>query len=677
MPKRPIRADDLLRIEFLGDPQIHPDGTKILYSKKQIIKNKMVGQLFTVDLEGRSQQWTHGTEGAGGGRWSPDGQFIAFISGREEKKAQIYLLPTAGGEARRLTDLPEGSLGSFKWSPDGRWIAATFRETAPEWTQAAAEERKKENASTPPRIHETAFYRLDGDGYFDQQRHQVYLINVASGETKVLYDQCPVGWYGFDWMPDSRELVIVHTMNQLPWAEAPNDQFVRVQIEDGQVWKLEGLGAGERAEPKVSPDGRWIAYLGVEGADDPFAVHNTRLYILPCEGGTPRCLSDQDDYCLAVMGLSDTKDAYGFAMLEWTPDSQGLYVSVGWHGETQLGFVQLDRARVEILTSGQHTITAGNLSRDGERLACLWGTATRLAEVGVLDIGTSGSQLEPRVLTRWNQAFHDEIILSEPEEFWVETPDGTSVHAWVMKPVGYLEPKRYPAVLEIHGGPHAAYGWNFFHEFQLLAAEGYAVVFSNPRGSKGYGEAFANAIRGAWGDRDWEDIQAVTRWMQHCPYIHPGQMGIMGGSYGGYMTNWAIGHCHDWKAAITDRCVSNVVSESGNSDFPWSPDAYWAGAGFGSWDRIEARWKSSPISTFDQVQTPLLIIHSDGDLRCNVEQAEQVFTALQVQGVESRFVRYPASTSHGMSRSGPPDLRLHRLGEIVAWWRKHLKGETR
>lgn len=672
MPKRPIKAEDLLRIEFLGDPQISPDGQHILFAKRlvNIEKNKYVGNLFTVDLDGKVIQWTQGEGGAGMGRWSPSGDRIAFVSGREEKQAQIFVIPSTGGEARKLTTLPEGSIGEIKWSPDGKTIAFTFRETAAEWTQKAAKEREASGKSIPPRTIDSAWYRLDGDGYFDNQRYAVYVVDTDSGEHRKLYDKCSLGFYSLDWSPDSKELALIHTVNKNLWADPPNDQIFRVTVADGQAWKLEGLPRGEKNTVKWSPDGKTLAYLGDDSESDPWGIHNTKLFTVPADGGQPTCLSREDDYCLTVMGLSDTKDSYGFAMLEWSPDSKAIYVSVGWHGETQLGFVQVDKGRIEILTKGQHTILASNLSRDGEKVACLWGSATKLNEVAFIDLNDVDH--EPRVLTHFNQAFHDEIKLVEPEEMWLESTDGWKVHAWVMKPVDYLEPKRYPAVLEIHGGPHAQYGWAFFHEFQLLAAEGYVVVYSNPRGSKGYGEAHCAAIRGAWGDRDWEDIQTVTRWMQHQPYIHPGLLGTMGGSYGGYMTNWIVGHTNDFKAAITDRCVSNLVSMGGNSDFPINRDGYWVGSPWGDLEAISTLWKQSPIAYFDKVNTPMLIIHSEGDLRCNIEQSEQVFSALQVRGIDSRFVRYPVTTSHGMSRGGPPDLRLHRLGEIVTWWKKHL-----
>jgi len=198
------------------------------------------------------------------------------------------------------------------------------------------------------------------------------------------------------------------------------------------------------------------------------------------------------------------------------------------------------------------------------------------------------------------------------------------------------------------------------------------VVYSNPRGSKGYGEKHCAAIRGDWGNKDWDDIQAVLNHMMSLPFIDSKKMGVMGGSYGGYMTNWVVGHTTDFKAAITDRCVSNMVSMAGSSDFPFNKDGYFGGYPWGDLKAIESLWKQSPIAYFDKVKTPMLIIHSEGDLRCNIEQSEQVFYALKAQGIETRFVRYPVSTSHGMSRGGPADLRLHRLGEITSWWKKHL-----
>lgn len=671
MAKRPIKPEDLLTLQFVGDPQISPDGSRILYQHKSINdKNKYITNLFTVDVDRNIKQWTQGDGGAGHGRWSPDGKSIAFVSGRDkERKGQIWLIPTDGGEAKRLSSLPEGSLGGFKWSPDGKWIAFTFREVDPNWTEAALKERKENGLSTPPREIDDIWYRLDDDGYFLGMRHAVYLLEVSTGEHRKLYDADVMGFYSFDWSPNSKELAICHSANKRPMVEPSNDQIWRVDLE-GQAWKLEGLPKGDKQAVSWSPDGKWLAYLGVVDELDPWGVRNNRLWLVSAKGGKAKSLTDKDDYCLTVASLSDTKSFGGDALVAWSPDSKAIYVSVGWHGETQLGFVELDKpGQTQLLTKGHHAIGVGNLSKSGERFACVFGDATRPNEVGIYDL--SKDKNVPRTLTSLNKTWLEELKIAEPEEVWLDSTDGIKVQAWVMHPV---EPKskrmnRHPAVLQIHGGPHAQYGWAFFHEFQVLAAEGYVVVFSNPRGSKGYGEDFCAAIRGDWGNKDWEDIQTVTRWMQHQPFIHPGRLGVMGGSYGGYMTNWVIGHTHDFKAAITDRCVSNLVSMGGSSDFVSREDSYWKGCFYGD---IEKLWKDSPIAYFKGVKTPTLIIHSEGDLRCNVEQGEQVFSALQAQGVESRFVRYPPETFHGLSRSGPPDLRLHRLGEILKWWGKHL-----
>lgn len=668
MPKRPITADDLLDLIFVGDPQISPDGTRVLFTRKHTDreKNKYVTHLFTVDCEGNTKQWTNVEGGAGHGRWSADGRHIAFVSGREGKQSQIFIIATDGGEAKKLTSLPEGSIGDFKWSPDGSKIAFTYRETDPLWTEQAKKEREGKGLSTPPRVINTESYRLDGDGYYLDQRYAVYIVEVASGEHRKLYSGDRLGWYSFDWSPDSKELAIAHSVAERPMFDKANDGIFRVDM-DGNAWRLENLTKGNKENVRWSPDGKTLAWLGSEH-DDGWGVRNNRLWIAPADGSkAPTCLSDGDDYDLTVSTLSDTREVATDSVLEWSPDSRALYVSVGWHGQCQLGYSQIDKGGIELLTKGMHVLAIGNVSRDGEKIACLFGTPLKPNEVAVYDLSKHADT--PDVLTGFNRAFLEEVKLSEPSDMYLEAPDGNKTHAWVIYPIDYMEPKRYPAVLEVHGGPHAQYGWQFFHEFQLLAAQGYVVVYSNPRGSKGYGEDYCMAIKGDWGNKDWIDVETVMRWMQHQPYVSPGQMGIMGGSYGGYMTNWAVGHTNDFKAAITDRCVSNLATFGGNHDFIQSEDQYWPGIFFGD---IEALWKQSPIAYFKNVRTPMLIIHSEGDLRCNIEQSEQVHAALWHQGIECRFVRYPVSTSHGMSRGGPPDLRLHRLGEIVSWWARHL-----
>lgn len=670
MAKRGMKPEDLQNLVFLGDPQISPDGERILFSHKKVNqKNKYVTNLYSVDLDGKVQQWTQGDAGASVGRWSPDGSQIAFISGRDKPKQQIYLIPTNGGEAGKLTDLPEGSFGDYRWSRDGKWIAFLFRETHPDWTEEASKKREEKGLSTPARVIDDIWYREDGDGYFLGQRHSLYLVNTSNGDTKKIYKPGPLGSASFDWSPNSKELIVSHTARKRPMAETPNDQLWRVDLK-GKATMLKGLPEGDKTAARWSPDGKRIAYAGDVDKKDPWGVRNVKLYVVSADGGAPKCLTDKTDYCIAVMTLGDVKDAAADIVLDWAPDSKGLYIQVGWHGETQLGYVDAAKGGVQFLTKGKHLVTVGNMSKDGKRFACLFGHPTMLNEVAIL--GVSDKSSKPQVLTSFNKKFLDGISLSEPEEFWTTSTNGVKVQGWVMKPTNFRKGKKHQAILEIHGGPHTQYGLGFFHEFQVLASAGYVVVFSNPRGSKGYGEKFCAAIRGDWGNKDWDDIQAVKKWMEKQTYIDKKRMGVIGGSYGGYMTNWVIGHTTDFKAAITDRCVSNFVSMAGNSDFPFNKNGYFGGVAWGNLKQIEPLWKQSPIAYFEKVKTPTLIIHSEGDLRCNVEQGEEVFTALQQEGIPSRFVRYPQSTFHGLSRSGPVDLRVHRLHEILNWWKKWL-----
>jgi dipeptidyl aminopeptidase/acylaminoacyl peptidase len=336
---------------------------------------------------------------------------------------------------------------------------------------------------------------------------------------------------------------------------------------------------------------------------------------------------------------------------------------IGTKGETHFATISLDGG-IELHTEGKH-LFAGNSVHGGSVVGVL-STPTMVPELAVVEDLASGTI---RTLTSFNSGWHSAVDVRPAEEIWLDTPDNTKLHGWVIKPAGEGP---WPAVLEVHGGPHAQYGWAFFHEFQVLAAQGYVVVYTNPRGSTGYGEAHTKAIQGDWGTADWVDIQTATAWMKSQSFIDSTRMGVMGGSYGGYMTNWVIGHTKEYKAAITDRCVSNFVSMAGNSDFPMNKDGYFKGNAWGDLNDIKELWRQSPISFFKDVTTPTLVIHSAGDLRCNIEQGEQVYSALQQNGVPTRFVRYPASTSHGMSRSGPADLRQHRLNEIVSWWKRFL-----
>jgi len=667
--KRPVQPEDLLKFVFVGDPQMSPDGSRVLFTRKHVgDKNRYVTNLWIVGASGEAP--AHLTQGGqdGHGRWSTDGSRIAFIRGdRDRGTSQVFLIDVNGGEARALTTFPEGSIGAFKWSPDGRSIALTFRPTADDRTKRAEEERKATGASVPPRITEDLWYRLDGDGYFMSQRYAVHVVDAKTGAARRLFDRDDLGNYTFDWSPDSKRLAITanSTRNSLvkPW----NDDIFLVDASSGRAVKVPNLPSGPKSHVTFSPDGSRLAYAGREGDDGAYSTENLGLFVCDAKRGGATDVLARTDYCLLAATLSDAAEALFAPAIAWNPDGRRLFARVGWHGEGRIISVPSRGGKTTTHLRGRVDYALGTFDRSGRALSLVRGGPTTLPEIAVARVGSTSSKA--RVVTSLNRQLLSELDIAEPSPHWIKSADGTRVHVWVMRP---RRARRggVPAVLEIHGGPHGQYGEQFFHEFQVLASAGYAVFYSNPRGSKGYGRDHCAAIRGAWGTADWTDIQAVIKFMKSRSWVDSRRLGVMGGSYGGYMTNWVIGHTREFAGAITDRCVSNLVSMWGSSDFPERPDHYWKG---NAWDRPEASWASSPLRHLGNARTPTLIIHSEGDLRCNVEQGEQVFNVLRTHNVPARFVRYPSTTSHGMSRSGPPDLRLHRLHEILTWWKKYLR----
>ncbi|MHC4304875.1 MAG: S9 family peptidase [Planctomycetota bacterium] len=675
---RGITPEDLLRYQFVSDPQISPEGRHVVFVQKHVgEKNDYVKNLWLVSRVGtagrNSSVWGEPRQFTNGGkdtypRWSPDGSRIAFIGARDKHKPQVFAMSAEGGEATALTELPEGSIGAMRWSPDGQFIAISFRAQDPQWTQDAKKQREEKGLSDPPRVLDHWWYRLDGDGYFNGQRYQLYLVDAESGEHRVLYTKDTLGFFTFDFSPDSKQLIISSNTERRAGLKPWNDTLLRLNIATGKTTAIPGLPRGPKDSPKWSRDGKWIAYAGREGGvDGTYSTENLELWICDPVKGNGRSLTGGEDYCLMGMPISDTADIAFSPTFDWSPDSKRVYMQIGWHGEQHLASVRPGGGRITFHTKGARVHSFGNVSANGRTAVMAVGASTKLDEIHVAEL--SADRVTTSALTSFNAELLGELELSTPTSHWVKTPDGTKVQVWVLAPLGFKPGRKYPAVLEIHGGPHAQYGVGFFHEFQVLAAAGYAVFFSNPRGSKGYGRDHCAAIRGSWGAADWTDILAVTEFMKAQPHVDNRRMGVMGGSYGGYMTNWVIGHTNDFKAAITDRCVSNLVSMQGSSDYLEPPGSYWPG---NAWDSPEVLWEQSPLKYFGKVKTPTLIIHSEGDLRCNIEQAEQVFAALKLRNVATKLIRYPRSTSHGMSRGGPPDMRVHRLHQILSWWKKYL-----
>jgi dipeptidyl aminopeptidase/acylaminoacyl peptidase len=677
-----VVPEDILELRYVGRPHISPDGNRIVFSRRHVgAKNDYVSNVWIADADGRSEPklFTNGGRDSQP-QFSPDGRSVAFVRAREKENPQIWEIPADGGEARAVSNLPEGSIRDFAWSPDGHHLAVAFREQDAPWTESARKTREEKGLSEPPRVLDDWWYRLDGDGYFNARRHQLFLVDAERGKHRLVYGDDVLGGFSYAFSPDSKRIAIVSNRDPKALVKSWKDELLLLEIDGGRIQPLSNVPEGRKGQVAWSPDGRWLAYAGrTDGAGGAHDTENLELLVCDPRNGRVRSLTAQTDYCLAAATLTDTGEVDFNARFEWAPDSQSLVVKIGWHGESHAARIGLD-GKLAFLTQGASDHDFGNISHDGRRMPFVRSTATRPPEVFVGDLTARRARL--RAISKFNGPWTRRRAIAPIESHWITSADGTRVQVWAMWPPADGRTSRRqgtqragrrarrPAVLEIHGGPHGQYGVGYFHEFQVLAAHGYAVFFSNPRGSKGYGRDFCAAIHGAWGTVDWDDVRGVTGFMKEHPGVDAARMGVMGGSYGGYMTNWAIGHTHDFAAAITDRSVSNVVSMGGTSDFVDEPDRYFPG---NFWDRAEARWEQSPIKYIGNAKTPTLIIHSEGDLRCNIEQAEQVFSALKLLDVETRFIRYPRSTSHGMSRGGPPDLRIHRLHQILEWLNKYLK----
>ncbi|MAI67336.1 MAG: hypothetical protein CMJ26_05620 [Phycisphaerae bacterium] len=667
--KKLITPEELDNLISVGDPQISPDGSQILYTRKSVkdgVNNRTIWVTPTKGVKKPRELTTNGKDGMP--RWSPDGAQFAFVrSGKSG--AQIYTIDMDGGEAQQLTDFPEGSISDMQWSPESDTLAVSYRKTEEVHTNAAAEKRKETKESDPPIITESAWYRLDGDGYFGHARYQLHIVDITTGEYKNIWSKDTMGFFSYCWSPKGKKIAIATNTSKNALTDSRPTKIVVYDVAHGNNITLPNCTKGPKDAITWSPNGKYLAWAGREGHESTYSTQNLELYVASATKGNAKSITSDIDQCLMAVTLSDTGEVAFGSQIKWTSDSKNLLVKIGRRGEEQICSIPRNGGTLKELTSGNAIHSMGNCASDGKTVALMIGSAVAPPEIYAGKLSTN--KLSTKQVSFENTGWCNDHAIANPKEKWITSKDNTKIHCWIMDPPKETKlNKSKPAVLQIHGGPHCQYGWMFFHEFQCLASAGYTVIYCNPRGSKGYGRDHCNAIRNDWGGADWVDMQAVITMMQKNKNINSKNMGVMGGSYGGYMTNWIVGHTNDFRGAITDRCVSNLVSMGGNSDFAEKEDGYFGG---NFWSRPEDRWRQSPIAHFGNVETPMLIIHSEGDLRCNIEQSEQVFAALQLRGIESRFVRYPKSTSHGFSRGGPPDLRKHRLSEILSWWKRQLQ----
>lgn len=674
--KRPMEVDDLYKIVKIEEPHVSPDGKWVAFVKVTMDKmeNGYKRHIWLAATDGsKVYQLTRSGKDMHP-RWSPDGKTLAFTSVRGDKP-QIFLLPmdALSGEARQLTSLQNGAVLP-EWSPDGQQIAFL--------SSSLAEERAKEDSDEKPeppadqldgkhrkeRHDQDEKKRLDpytmtripyreGTSFRDGRFSQVYVISTSEGDdvkprrlTDRDADHIPPKW-----SVDGQALYVAHAVNVEDDQPFNFTGIYRLDLETGTEMRMTDDTESAFA-PLPSPNGQWLAYIHYPRRryfmDGQVPA---RLTIRPAEGGEARTLNLEFD-----RSIDD------FA---WLSDSSGLVFASPSMGDGWVFKVVLESGSITSLASAG-TFRASEISLSDEGGVAF--AASMPSNPGELFWLAPGKEVH-QALTDFNAQWLKDVVVQETHEMWFDSPSGKKIQGWYILPVGYEEGEQYPLALNIHGGPRAMWGpseASMFHEWQLHAASGYAVFYCNPRGAEGYGEQFMRDLHRAWGDVAMDDIMTGVDLLLEKGFVDVERMAVTGGSYGGYMTAWIVGHTDRFKCAVTQRGVYNLTSFYGTSDVP---SLITSDFDVEPWEDPELLWHHSPLAYAHKVNTPLLIIHSENDYRVPIEQAEQLFAFIRrATDTPVEMVRYPRD-GHELSRSGEPEHRVSRLNRMVEWFDRYCK----
>lgn len=681
--KRPMSVEDLYKIRNVEEPRISPDGKWIAYVRVDVDKvtNDYKRNIWLIPASGGEPlQLTRGEKDFQP-RWSPDGSTLAFTSARGGKP-QIFLLPVAmpGGEARTLTSMPNGAT-SPEWSPDGTRIAfassmdAAEREKEDSGESEETPQDKLEGKHRTERREEDEKKRYDpfvmwripyraGTRFLDGRYSQIYLAPVAADLgaeeskprrlTDIDADHEPARWSADgEYLYTSRQIDVT---DDEPFRQ---NGIYRIRVEDGQT-ELISDADFSGFSPRPSPDGKWLAYArlprtgkGESGRGITESI--LRLTVMPAAGGDARDLNRELDRSVTAM--------------DWQPDSSAIIFSVDKDGTSPIYRAPLGSGRVDVMTSGLFCVREMHVGPSGA-VACVVGKPDNPGEIYYLPEGDDQIQQ----YTEHNREFLEEVIVQETHEMRFQSPSGVEIQGWYILPVGYKEGEKYPLALNIHGGPHVMWSsceHTMFHEWQLHAAQGYVVFFCNPRGGDGYGEEFRASLHAAWGDVAYEDIMAGVDTLLERGFVDENRMAVTGGSYGGYMTAWIVGHTDRFAAAVSQRGVYNLISFYGTSDVPSLISGEFDTE---PWEDHELLWKHSPLAYAQNIKTPLLLIHAENDYRVPIEQAEQLFAFVRRSGGTVKMIRFPRD-GHELSRSGEPKHRVDRLTHMVEWFDEYCQPE--
>jgi dipeptidyl aminopeptidase/acylaminoacyl peptidase len=673
--KRPITIEDLFRLTTLEDPRISPDGRWIVYVQATMdrVENTYKRNLWLAPIEGGDPfQISHSGKDSQP-RWSPDGRWLAFTSGRGEKP-QIFSLPIDGiGEARQITNHPNGATNAA-WSPDGKTIAfvgqISIEEEADEdrgkvdpapASKFEAAQRKDQRAENErlrfePRRVRSIPYRA-GTSYVDDRFSHLYVIDAQDREAKAR--RITAGEYHHSeaaWTPDSASILTAradHPSADEPWRV---EQVYRIRVKDGRIQQIT-KDEYAYSIPKPSPDGAWIAC--VRGPREMGSRSILRLAVIPAGGGKAIDLNVELDRSVHV-------DGRPWSAFHWTADSRSLIFMADDHGNTEVYQADL-QGRVDKIIAAR--MQAEDI--DAHPLGGIAFAASTPANPSELYYQAPGVEKTVQ-MTQANTDFLKEVIVQPTKEIHFRAEGGPEIQGWYLLPVDYQQGKKYPLAFTIHGGPHVMWGpsaRSMWLEWQFYAARGYVAFYSNPRGGDGYGEAFMGSIYGQWGSPDYIDLMAGVDAMLDKGFIDKKKMAVTGGSYGGYMTAWIIGHTDRFACAFSARGVYNLISFTGTTDIPTFTKEE---MGVDIWEDHELLWQCSPLAYAQHIKTPLMIKHGENDFRVPIEQAEQLYRAVRHSGGTVEFIRY-ARDGHELSRSGEPLHQESRLNEMIDWFDRYCK----
>lgn len=653
-PTRIFQGRDLFGLQYAADPQIRPDGRIVAYSRMSfdIMNDRGRSSIWLIDTEtGTQTPVVTGSGSHNSPRWSPKGDRLAYVSTVEDGRPQLFVRWMQTGQTARLAELLDGP-DSLTWSPDGKWIAFTM--FAPDSKSPLGEAPPKpENAQWAPPLEVITdiTYRADGAGYLKPGYTHVYVVPAEGGTPRQLTFGAFNEGGPLSWAPDSSYIVATGNRGENWRREPVNTELYRISLADGAIAQLTRRN-GPDTNGRVSPDGKSIAYLSFE--DKLMGYQGLELHLMNADGSDSRSLTASLDRSIDNV--------------EWTPDGRGLYIQYDDHAITKVARVGLN-GRIESVAQGlsgsaldrPYTGGAFTVASNGT-IAFTSGSGSRPSDVSIARGGRS------KQLTNLNDALLGFKTLGEVQPLKVSSSfDQRAIDAWLVLPPDFDRNKKYPLILEIHGGPFAAYSPRFATDYQLYAAAGYVVLYTNPRGSTSYGYEFANLIHHKYPGNDYDDLMSAVDAAIAQGFVDANNLFVTGGSGGGVLTAWIVGKTTRFKAAATQKPVINWTSTVLTTDITTFMPKYW----FDKlpWEDPNTYWERSPLSLVGKVKTPTLVVVGDQDFRTPLSDSEQYYTALQLAGVPTGLVKVPGASHGGITAR--PSQSAAKASAILAWFEKY------